>query len=77
MTQYNSLNVQLSNSQLSKLKSEMIKWNWSKLSWNVIGNSNDETNFPQVTINIIIKKLLSIHKFWGLVKLFQMVQQHI
>ena len=48
MTQYNSLNVKLSNSQLNKLESA-IK-NETKLilrlSSNMIGNSNDETNFP-------------------------------
>ena len=48
MTQYNSLNVKLSNSQLNKLKSaiknetEVVL----RLSSNMIGNSNDETNFP-------------------------------
>ena len=35
MTQYNSLNVKLSNSQLNKLKSS-----------NMVINSNDNTNFP-------------------------------
>ena len=35
MTQYNSLNVKLSNSQLNKLKSS-----------NMVSNSNDNTNFP-------------------------------
>ena len=46
MTQYNSLNVKLSNSQLNKLKSatknklEVV----IRLSSNII--SNDETNFP-------------------------------
>ena len=48
MTQYNTLNVKLSNSQLNKLKSG--KKNATQvtlnLSSNVIGNSNDETNFP-------------------------------
>ena len=48
MTQYNMLNVKLYNSQFSKLKSR-IK-NSAKLtlnlSSNLIGNSNDETNFP-------------------------------
>ena len=47
MTQYNSLNVKLSNSQLNKLKSA-IK-NGTDLSLrlpsNMIGNSDDETNF--------------------------------
>ena len=48
MTQYNSLNVKLSNSQLNKLKSaiknktEVVL----RLSSNMIGNSNDEINFP-------------------------------
>ena len=48
MTQYNALNVKLSNLQLNKLKS-VIK-NGTKvtlnLSSNLIRNSNDETNFP-------------------------------
>ena len=47
MTQYNSLNVKLSNSQLNKLKS-VIKNETDavlRLSSNVIGNSDDETNF--------------------------------
>ena len=48
MTQYNSLNVKLSNPQLNKLKSaiknetEIVL----RLSSNMIGNSDDETNFP-------------------------------
>ena len=48
MTQYNTLNVKLSNSQLNKLKSgikngtELIL----NLSSNVVGSSNDKTNFP-------------------------------
>ena len=48
MTQYNSLNVKLSNSQLSKLKSA-IKNETDvvlRLSSNMIGNSDDSTNFP-------------------------------
>ena len=47
MTQYNSLNVKLSNSQLHKLKSA-IKNETDvvlRLSSNMIGNSDDETNF--------------------------------
>ena len=49
MTQYNSLNVKLSNSQLNKLKSG-IKNETDvvlRLSSNMIGNSDDETYFPQ------------------------------
>ena len=48
MSQYNSLNVKLSNSQLSKLKSA-IKNETDvalRISSNMVGNSNDNTNFP-------------------------------
>ena len=48
MTQYNSLNVKLSNSQLNKLKSA-IKSKTDivlRLSSNMVGNSGDNTNFP-------------------------------
>ena len=48
MTQYNGLNVKLSNSQLSKLKSAIKNENDAvlRLSSNMVGNSNDNTNFP-------------------------------
>ena len=50
MTQYNSLNVKLSNSQLNKLKLAKKKKNETevvlRLSSNMIGNSDDENNFP-------------------------------
>ena len=52
MTQYNTLNVKLSNSQLNKLKSA-IKIGTEvtlNLSSNLIGNSNGETNFPQTLL---------------------------
>ena len=48
MTQYNILNVKLSNSQLRKLKSS-IKNETDvvlRISSNMVGNSNDNTNFP-------------------------------
>ena len=47
MTQYNSLNVKLSNSQLNKLKSSIKNENdvVSRLSSNMVGNPNDNTNF--------------------------------
>ena len=48
MTQYNSLNVKLSNSQLNKLKSS-IKNETDvvlRISSNMVINSNDNTNFP-------------------------------
>ena len=45
MNQYNSLNVKLSNSQLKyaiKNRTDVIL----RLSSNMIGNSDDEANFP-------------------------------
>ena len=47
MTQYNLLNVKSSNSQLNKLKSGIKSKIPLKLSSNVVGDSNDEYNFPQ------------------------------
>ena len=44
MTQYNTLNVKLSNSQLNKLKSGIKSGTEATL--NLFGSSNDETNFP-------------------------------
>ena len=41
MTQHNTLNVKLSNSQLNKNL---------KLSLNVAGDSNDESNFPHTLL---------------------------
>ena len=48
MTQYNSLKVKLSNSQLNKLKSAVKNETdvVLRLSSNMISNSDDETNFP-------------------------------
>ena len=48
MTQYNSFNVKLSNSQLNKLKS-VVKNETGvtlRLSQSMIGDSDDETDFP-------------------------------
>ena len=48
MNQYNSLNVKLSNSQLNKLESA-IKNETDvvlRISSGMVGNSNDNTNFP-------------------------------
>ena len=48
MTHYNSFNARLSNSQLSKLKS-VIKNETDvvlRLTSNMIGNSDGNTNFP-------------------------------
>ena len=48
MTQYNKLNVKISNPQLNKLKSAIKNGTevTLNLSSNLIVNSNDETNFP-------------------------------
>ena len=52
MTQYNSLNVKLSNSQLNKLKyaanneTEVVL----RLSLNMTGNSDDEISFPHTLL---------------------------
>ena len=48
MTQYNSLNVKLSNLQLNKLKSSIKNETDVVLiiSSNMVSNSNDKTNFP-------------------------------
>ena len=48
MTQYNGLNVKLSNSQLNKLKSS-IKNETDvvlRISSNMVSNSNNNINFP-------------------------------
>ena len=65
MTQYNSLNVKLSNSELNKLKLS-IKNETDvvlRISPNMIGNSDDETNFPH-------KSLLTIRQNTNLCKVF-------
>ena len=66
MTQYNSLNVKLSHSQLNKLKSaiknkaEIVL----KLSWNMIGNSDDETNFPHKLL-ITNRQIVNFRKIFA------------
>ena len=48
MTQYNSLNVKLSNSHISKVKSSIQNETdvVLRISSNMVSNSNDNTNFP-------------------------------
>ena len=63
MTQYNSLNVKLSNSQLNKFKSAIKNENEVvlRLSSNIIGDN--ETNFPHkllLTNRQVFLKLLQI-----------------
>ena len=52
MTQYNTLNVKLSNSQLKKLKFWIINGDevTLKISLNVVGDPNDENNFPHKSL---------------------------
>ena len=63
MTQYNSLNVKLSNSQFNKLKSaiknetEVVL----RLSSNMIGDSNNETNFPHKLL-LTDRQVLNLRK---------------
>ena len=53
MTQNNTLNVKLSNSALNKLKSGIKNGIEVTviLSWNVLGDSEDESNFAQKSIS--------------------------
>ena len=59
MIQYNTLNVKLSNSQLNELKSGIKNGTevTLKLSSNVVGDSNDENNFPHKLLLAIIINL--------------------
>ena len=64
MTQYNTSNVKLSNSQLEKLKSGIKNGAevTLKLSSKVVGDSNDENNFPHklLLINTQVSKLRKV-----------------
>ena len=76
MSQYNTLNVKLSNLQLNKLKLG-IKNNTEvtlKSASNVVGDSYDENNFLH-TLLLTNTKLLT--KFQSFVKLFQIILQLI
>ena len=59
MTQYNTLNVKLSNSQLTKLRSANKKEKKNEtevtlnLSSNLTGSSNDETNLPHKLLSTL------------------------
>ena len=61
MTQYSTLNIKLSNSQLNELKSETKNGTevTLKLSSNLVGDSNDENNFLHklVLTNTQVSKL--------------------
>ena len=68
MTQYNRVNVKLSNSQLNKLKSAIKNQIHVviRLSPNMIGDSNDKTNFSHELLltgkQVFVKHLLIIHQ---------------
>ena len=63
MTQYNTLNAKLSNSQINKLKSGIKNGTeiTLKLSSNFVGDSNDKNNFPH---NLLLTntQALNLHK---------------
>ena len=63
MTQNNSLNVKLSNSQLYKLKSAIKNGTdvVLRLSSNMVGNSDDKTNFPHKLL-LTNRQTLSLRK---------------
>ena len=63
MTQYNRVNVKLSTSQLNKLKSAIKNENdvVIRLSPNMIGDSNDKTNFSHELL-LTNRQVSSIHK---------------
>ena len=60
MTQYNILNVNLTNLQLNNLKCAIKKWYWS----NVTGDSNDENNFSHKSL-LINTKVSKLSKAFG------------
>ena len=63
MTQDNSLNVKLSNSQLDKLRSATKNGTdvVLRLLSNMVGNSDDETNFPHKLL-LTNRQTLSLRK---------------
>ena len=63
MTQYNSLNVKLSNSQLNRLKSAIKNGTdvVLRLASNMVGNSNNETKFPHKLL-LTNTQILSLRK---------------
>ena len=63
MTQYHSLNVKLSNSQLNKLKSSLKNENdvVLRISSNMVGKSNDNTNFRHELLSTN-RQVANIHK---------------
>ena len=75
MTQYDTLNVKLSNLQLSKLRLGIKNGTevTLKISSNAVGDSSDENNFPHKLLLTNCK----VSKFQSFVKLFQIIYQLI
>ena len=63
MTQYNSFNVKLSNSQLNELKSSIKNETdvGLRIASNMVCNSNDNTNFPHELL-LTNRQVANIHK---------------
>ena len=63
MTRYNSLNEKLLNSQFNSLKSVIKNETEAdlRLSSNVIGNADDETNFPHKLL-LTDRQVAKLHK---------------
>ena len=72
MTQYNALNVKLSNSQLNKSKCGIKDGTeiTLKISLNVVSDSNDKNNFPH-------KLLLTNAQVSKLCKAFKIIKNSI
>ena len=66
MTQYNILNVKISNSQLNKLKPATKKETdvVLRLSLNIIFNFDDETNFPHLLF-LLNRQVKNLRKAFG------------
>ena len=65
MTQYNSLNLRLSNSQLNKLKPAIKNIDVIlRISSNVVGYSDDETTFPH-KIFLTNRQVPNLHKVFA------------
>ena len=66
MTQYNTLNVKLSNLQHNKIKTEIKKGIGVTLnhSSNMVGDSNNEINFPHklLLINTQVSSFVKLRK---------------
>ena len=66
MTQYNRVNIKLSTSQFNKLKSAIKNLNdvVTRLSLNMIGDSNDKGNFPHELL-LTNRQVSSIRKVFA------------